>query len=189
MLPWSALLKHLLSLSHLCSKIFPDFQLSTEFISIDSARLYIICSPATQSVVLRPATLALPRSLWEMQSLRSPRVTESEPAVVCMLKLDKFCFMVSWKKHIHRGFLGGSVVKNTPASRWCKRHRFNSWVGKIPWLRSGNPLWYSCLEGPMDRGAWWATLHMVLKTVLKHLSPLLALILLPKGNHFYYFWF
>ena len=32
-----------------------------------------------------------------MQSLRSPRVTESEPAVVCMLKLDKFCFMVSYK--------------------------------------------------------------------------------------------
>ena len=32
------------------------------------------------------------------------------------------------------------------------------WVGKIPW-RSGNPLQYSCLENPMDRGAWWATVH------------------------------
>ena len=25
----------------------------------------------------------------------------------------------------------------------------------------GNPLWYSSLENPMDRGAWWATVHGV----------------------------
>ena len=27
----------------------------------------------------------------------------------------------------------------------------------------GNPLWYSCLENPMDRGAWWATVQGVTK--------------------------
>ena len=27
----------------------------------------------------------------------------------------------------------------------------------------GNPLQYSCLENPMDRGAWWATIHRVTK--------------------------
>ena len=27
----------------------------------------------------------------------------------------------------------------------------------------GNPLQYSCLENPMDRGAWWATVHRVAK--------------------------
>ena len=27
----------------------------------------------------------------------------------------------------------------------------------------GNPLQYSCLENPMDRGAWWATVHGVSK--------------------------
>ena len=26
---------------------------------------------------------------------------------------------------------------------------------------NGNPLWYSCLGKPMDRGAWWATVHGV----------------------------
>jgi len=26
---------------------------------------------------------------------------------------------------------------------------------------NGNPLQYSCLEDPMDRGAWWATVHVV----------------------------
>ena len=34
---------------------------------------------------------------------------------------------------------------------------------KMPWRRHGNPLQYSCLENPMDRGAWWATVHGVTK--------------------------
>ena len=28
----------------------------------------------------------------------------------------------------------------------------------------GDPLQYSCLENPMDRGAWWATVHRVRKS-------------------------
>ena len=35
------------------------------------------------------------------------------------------------------------------------------WVRKIPWKGHGNPLHYSCLENPMDRGAWQATVHGV----------------------------
>ena len=31
----------------------------------------------------------------------------------------------------------------------------------LPGERNGNPLQYSCLENPMDRGAWWATVHGV----------------------------
>ena len=34
-------------------------------------------------------------------------------------------------------------------------------VRKIPGGRNGNPLQHSCLENPMDRGAWWATVHGV----------------------------
>ena len=30
---------------------------------------------------------------------------------------------------------------------------------------NGNPLQYSCLENPLDRGAWWATVHGVAKTL------------------------
>ena len=33
--------------------------------------------------------------------------------------------------------------------------------GRCPGGRHGNPLQYSCLEKPMDRGAWWATVHGV----------------------------
>ena len=38
----------------------------------------------------------------------------------------------------------------------CRRHGFNPRIRKIPWRRIGNPLQYSCLENPMDRGAWRA---------------------------------
>ena len=33
--------------------------------------------------------------------------------------------------------------------------------GRSPGEGNGNPLQYSCLENPMDRGAWWATVHGV----------------------------
>ena len=42
-----------------------------------------------------------------------------------------------------------------------RRPRFNPWVGKIPGEGNGNPLHYSCLENPMDWGAWWAIVHGV----------------------------
>jgi len=32
-------------------------------------------------------------------------------------------------------------------------------LGRSPGEINGNPLQYSCLENPMDRGAWWAAVH------------------------------
>ena len=37
-------------------------------------------------------------------------------------------------------------------------------LGRSPGERNGNPLQYSFLENPMDRGAWWATVHGVTKS-------------------------
>ena len=53
-----------------------------------------------------------------------------------------------------------------------KRCSFDPWVGKIPWRWHGNPLQYSCLENPKERGAWRATVHRVTmsQTQLKRLS-------------------
>ena len=34
-------------------------------------------------------------------------------------------------------------------------------LGRSPGEGNGNPLQYSCLENPMDRGAWWAIVHGV----------------------------
>ena len=52
------------------------------------------------------------------------------------------------------------------------------WVRSLSWENPleegghGNPLQYSCLESPMDRGAWWATIHRVTQswTPLKRFS-------------------
>ena len=35
---------------------------------------------------------------------------------------------------------------------------------RSPGEGNGNPLLYSCLENPMDRGAWWATVHGITKS-------------------------
>ena len=35
---------------------------------------------------------------------------------------------------------------------------------RSPGEGNGNPLQYSCLGNPMDRGAWWATVHGVVKS-------------------------
>ena len=48
--------------------------------------------------------------------------------------------------------------------RRLKRRGLYPWVRKIPGIGDGNPLQYSCLENPMDRGAWWATVHRVAKS-------------------------
>ena len=37
-------------------------------------------------------------------------------------------------------------------------------LGRCPGGGNGNPLQYSCLENPMDREAWWATVHGVTKS-------------------------
>ena len=56
-------------------------------------------------------------------------------------------------------------VKNLPTNAGDLRD-----MGSIPGLgRSaggghGNSLWYSCLENPMERGAWWATVHGIAKS-------------------------
>jgi len=62
-----------------------------------------------------------------------------------------------------QGFPSGSEAKNSPAMQDHRRCRFDPWVGKSPWRRHGNPLQYSYLENPMDRGAWWAIIHRIAK--------------------------
>ena len=60
------------------------------------------------------------------------------------------------------GFPGGSDGKESACNAGDP--------GSVPGLArssgevNGNPLQYSCLENPMDRGAWWATIHGVTKS-------------------------
>ena len=53
------------------------------------------------------------------------------------------------------------VVKNPPAKAGDIRDIDSIPGGRSPGGGHGNPLQYCCLENPMDRGAWWATVHGV----------------------------
>ena len=57
------------------------------------------------------------------------------------------------------GFPGGSVVKNTPVNAADTRCGSHPGSGRSPGGRNCNPLQYSCLGNPVDRGAWQATVY------------------------------
>ena len=64
--------------------------------------------------------------------------------------------------NVHLASLVAQRLKHLPAMQ-------ESWVRFLGWEDpldegNGNPLQYSCLENPMDRGAWWAILHGVAKS-------------------------
>ena len=68
----------------------------------------------------------------------------------------------------HRTGLNNSRIDGARGKKTayqCRRHKrlgFDPWVRKIPCKRAyWGGLQYSCLENPMDRGAWWATVHRV----------------------------
>ena len=60
------------------------------------------------------------------------------------------------------GFPGGSEVKGSACNVGDPGSIPGS--GRSPGEGNGNPLQYSCLENPMDGGAWWATVHGVAKS-------------------------
>ena len=57
------------------------------------------------------------------------------------------------------------VVKNPPANAGDVRDKGSApgW-GRVSGEGYGNPLRYSCLGNPMDRGGWWATVHRIAKS-------------------------
>ena len=69
-------------------------------------------------------------------------------------KGQRFCYSM--------GFPGGSEVK-VSASNAGDLGSIPR-LGRSPGEGNGNPLQYSCLENPMDGGAWWATVHGVAKS-------------------------
>ena len=58
------------------------------------------------------------------------------------------------------GFPGGTVIKNLPANAGDVGDPDSiPGLGRSPAAGNGNPLQHICLENPMDRGAWQATVH------------------------------
>ena len=59
------------------------------------------------------------------------------------------------------GFPGGPVEKNLPASAGG----LIPGSGRSPGEGNGNPLQYSCLGNPRDRGSWWATVYGAMRVM------------------------
>ena len=73
--------------------------------------------------------------------------------LLVQLKIDSNCSHLLLKMD----FPGGSMVKNLPANAGDTGSIPGS--GRSPGRGRGNPVQYSCLENPMDREAWWSTVH------------------------------
>ena len=74
----------------------------------------------------------------------------------------------------YSGFPSCSVVKNLPDKEGdAGDSGLIPGLGRSPGVGNGNPLQYSCLGNPMDRGAWQATVHGVAKEsdMTEQLSP------------------
>ena len=82
--------------------------------------------------------------------------------------MDSHFYSTRLYVHIYASTLaltGGSVVKNSPANAETTGD-VSSIPGseRSPGRGKGNPLQYSCLENPTDRGAWKVTVHRVTKS-------------------------
>ena len=129
----------------------------------------------------------LPRCLSTADVPRPLRCQTSSEPCICLQVLWSH-FMTSWwplsgvpswygeghlVSHLIQGHLkaswalsgasqGALVVKNPPSYVGDVRDAGSiSELGRSPGEGNGNPLRYSFLENPMDRGAWWATVHGV----------------------------
>ena len=78
--------------------------------------------------------------------------------LICVCVIELLCYTVE----INLGFPGGSGGKESACN--VGDMGLIPGLGKSPGEGHGNPPQYSCLENPMDREAWWTTVHRVAKS-------------------------
>ena len=79
---------------------------------------------------------------------------------ICVCMCVCVCVCVTYLPD--KGFPGGSEGKASACN--AGDQGLIPGLGRSPGQGNGNPLQYSCLVNPMDRGAWWATVHRVAKS-------------------------
>ena len=87
-------------------------------------------------------------------------------------RLYHFIFLlplISYIQQFPQWLSGKECTCNAGSHRRC---RYDPWSGRPPREGHGNPIQYSCLENPMDRGVWWSIDYRVTKcqTQLKWIS-------------------
>ena len=119
-----------------------------------------------KSQCLRPSGLGISRDIPALTRAREAVVHIkgsawrcSDPPLLCAPLVGKMVHLIPSK-----GFPGGSVVKNLPAnSKNTEDTGSNPGLERPPGGGNSNPLQYSCLENPVDRGVWQATVCGVTK--------------------------
>ena len=89
---------------------------------------------------------------WVTQLVMNPATMQETPVRFLGLK-DRPGEGIGYPLQYSWASLVAQMVKDLPAMR---ETGFDPWVGRSPGGGHGNPLQYSCLENPMDRGAWRA---------------------------------
>ena len=107
----------------------------------------------------------------------------------CFRKANQPTLCSGWISVLYQGFLGGPDSKESAYNTGDLASI--PWLGKSPGEGNGNPLQYSCLENPMDGGAWRASVHGVTEsrtwlcdatfTLSPVLKPLTAPVVLWTG--------
>ena len=77
--------------------------------------------------------------------------------------ISTFFFQILFPYRSLQGFSGGASGQESACQ--CRRCQ-ETQVGKISWKRKWQPAPVSCLENSMDRGAWWAIAHGVVKRLI-----------------------
>ena len=96
--------------------------------------------------------------------INDPAVTWGTQVNARKKRVEELLQSLCWELAPGPGFPGGKMVKNPPANAGEARDAsLTPGLGRPPGAGNGNPLHYSCMENPMDRGAWWATAHEVTK--------------------------
>ena len=66
---------------------------------------------------------------------------------------------------INRGFLNGTAGKESACNAGDTGNvSWTTGLGRSPGGGNGNPVQYSCLENPLDRGAWWYTVQGIARS-------------------------
>ena len=110
---------------------------------------------------------------WELQPLLAlePTLTASMPKtktdLLFLLQLEQFGVRkgLMWMHSMSMYSFPGSASGKEPAHQGRRRRRcgFGPGSGRSPGGRNDNLFQYSCVENPMNRGTWWATVHGVPK--------------------------
>ena len=99
---------------------------------------------------------------------------------------DSFLLSISVFSYINNVFPDNSAVKNRSAN--AEEAGSIPGLGKSPGEGNGHPLQYSCLGSLMDRGTWWATVHLVaesdttVQTNHEHDTAIITMILPRPGG-------